>query len=218
MRPLRRQFQRRKHPTFFAISCLHAWDAWFDVCLIAKELPKAERDGCRLRFSHAPTDRFKNFRSPKFRYQEAERVPASCSICADVTARACPSFDDTGQLQFTQRLIHGWTRSGECFYKFRFTWKPLPRLVFPRSNRIGKALPDDLVFRRRFLLSHELIIQVHICADNGILVFETAEGRVRFPPQQGETMKLFVIPVVAVALQFTAFAQTNSKCADIASA
>jgi hypothetical protein len=31
-------------------------------------------------------------------------------------------------------------------------------------------------------------------------------------------MKLFVIPVVAVALQFTAFAQTNSKCADIASA
>ena len=115
-----------------------------------------------LRFGHPPANRFEDFRSPEFRNQKAERVPAGSSICAYVTARACPPFDDARQLQFAQSPIYGGPRSCECLHQFGFARKPLPGLVFTGRNRIGEALANELIFWRWFL---------HMQADNTGLVF-----------------------------------------------
>ena len=78
---------------------------------------------------HSPTDRFENLGLSKIRYEKAERV-AALRLGADITARAGPPVDETGQLKFAEGPVDGNTRCAKGGDQLRFAWQPLAYLIF----------------------------------------------------------------------------------------
>ena len=115
-----------------------------------------------LGFRHAATNRLENLSSAQFRNQKTECVPAGRNVGPHVASRPDTALDDSGQLQFAQGTIHCGPRGVKFPDELAFAGEPHPGLIFARRDRVGKAVADNLIFRRRFLLLHELIIQVRV--------------------------------------------------------